>query len=741
MINISSTNQITRYRDLNNIAYQELLKTSDVLSSVPNNDAELLYRTRTYHFINQSQSLSKYDSVSIEQIFYRLGALKILDPTLSNVSSSKLNYWINQTLLFQNINGGFGNWQYDRTGVFETNKATKIFNWSNYIGMNKTLISNYLENNRNSLTGGYNTHIYDRDSDIFSTFLAMDAYKHLSLELISPSILEDVLVRAQNPDGGFGLQTNNIKGIFWTSTIEATWAAIMGLQMLNSSGADLSNAVSFLKGLQTLNGGYVNFADVNQIPTGYYTALALEAIYERGSTPLNTTKAIEFLLSLENPDGGFKVKTSSPTSSLQGTYYAVKGLSLLGSTPTNISKTIDFILNGLILKGGFGKNPGAIPTLRYTFDAVSALKLRNGDISNQQDIKTFIGTYRNGDGGYGLIQSSVESTFLALEIYHLLGEIVPNTSETVNYIRSLQAPDGGFKKSASELNTYVVSTYRAIRALELLNSEPLDKNNAITYIRNLQNTDGGFGGYLGDTSDVTSTYRAIRALSILGSSPNDITSAIAFIRNSQNVDGGFKRSIWDYTLPKNVSNIIHSYSAARALLILDSYPLNAHNLYYFIKSVRNNDGGFAEHRHFTSDVAYTFVSMWLLKNFNNISRFSIELPDTLDKPRFHSFNFPILVKGGVGPYQYTLSYLDTNNLITTGTKNYAGTLIIDTITIPDGTYSLNFTIIDFFGAKIEILFNLRINHTEFAIYMSLISGSIIIGIIIFLKLRKRRNIA
>ncbi len=708
----------------------QLEGSAGYLEYTPTDPPDLLTRTRTHDFILKTQNVPENNATNIDQIYYRLGAIRILDPTLGNISQSLKQYWINQILSFQRTNGGFGSWKRDFASLSSTYKAIQSLTWLGYTGLNGTVVTGFLDRLRNSLTNGYNSHLLDSDSDVYSTHLAVLTFDLLGSSPPNASDVAQVFIRAQNlganvstvESGGFGKQTNRfaIPPIYWTSEVTVTRAAIIGLVTLNYTLAATINtteALTFLKNLQDgTTGGWFNTPyDAPTSPrSASHTAAALEAISLLGGTPSDPTGAKNFLLSLETPEGGFRLSTISSSASLKGTFFSLKGLELLGATPSNVTKTLEWLLNWTPNQGGFGGFPGDDASLRETFDAVYALSLSGRPIPHRQEILNFVSSYRNPDGGYGLTGSNVESTFRAVTIYSLLGEPFPNASQTIAFLQSLQQTDGGFIKRPGASPSYVISTYRAVAALNLLNATPSNVLGAIAFLQSNQNSDGGFGGFNNDpvrgrdTSDVSSTYRAVRALALLNATPTDINGAISFLQGSQNPDGGFKRSSYDFTRPNNISGAVYTYSAVRALLLLGSKPLNISGLYDYIVSLRNIDGGFGEHDGFTSDIAYVFTSLWLLAHISEISGFSLLIPDNLNQSRLNQDNFTLTIKGSIGPLNYTVTNLNTSTILANGSLSSPSNVTIDTSVLPAGSYQLQVLIIDGTRAQINVTVSLLI---------------------------------
>ncbi len=678
---------------------------------IPTHYADAIYDSKTISFIESTRNIPVNNATSLDQIYYRLATIKLLNPSLSLLPIEVQNFWVSQVLSFQRSTGGFGDWNNDRSSVATTHRALQVLDWLGYSSLNTTLVTEYLDRLQNSVTDGYNSYLLDTDSDVHSTYHAIASYQLIGSSPSNTTAVAEYFKRAQNPDGGFGQQTNNEKGIYWTSKVTVTQDAISGLNILIAEANDPGAALGFVQGLQLISsGGYVN--DIAILDTSAsYTSSALDTIYSLGGVPLNISLATDYLLSLEDSNGGFRLKPTSADRSLIGTYYAVQALEYLGALPTNTTATLNYVMNPTT-EDGYGGTPGETPTLRETFDAVFAQVLMGINPTNPQGIIDFLESYRNPDGGFGLTTSFTESTLRVLETYDLLGIAFPNPSETINYLKGLQLPNGGFVKSSSDTTAYIVSTYRAIRALEILGSLPNDVSGAIAFIKGSQNGDGGFGGFLGDTSDVTNTYRGIRALHILGSSANNEPGVLSFILGSQNPDGGFRRSLLDTALPNNISNTIFTYSAIRALEILNSGPSNIKDLYSFITSVQNFDGGYAEHPAFTSNIAYTFVSLYVLRHFHEVSGFKIGVPDDANSIRFNYDSLSFTLEGAMGNLAYVVTNTNSSTIMNQGIRTSSGEVVIDTSNLLDGTYILEILASDPTGAEISSEITILISRSE-----------------------------
>ncbi len=684
------------------------------LTLYPDTDPDLLARTRTANFVKSSRALPSSNGSSLDQVYYRVAALRVLDPSLGNLSSSQKQFYINQVLSFQNTNGGFGGWWKDRSSLGNTYKAVQALSWLGHTGLDTVKVKTYLDRLQNTLTKGFNSHLADSDSDVYTTSQAVETYTLLGQSIPSRADVLNLLQNSQNLNaakvspseiGGFGLQTNVLKNIYWKSEVTTTSAVLHALNVLGSNAKNSTEAANYLKNTQTSSGGFVNDYILKKI-SGSYTEAALEGLQVLSTLPTDSVKAETYLRSLELPNGGFALKTASVDSSLKGTFFGVKGLELLGVKPTNVTKTIEYLLTLPDMNDGFGQQPGELASLRETFDGVAALTLGGRTVSNVPNLLAYLEQYRQTDGGYGVTGSYIDSTSRVINTYDLLKQTVPAKADVIKFIQDRQQTNGGFSKKPLNTTTFVISTFRAVVSLSLLGATPKDVSGAISYLKSTQNTDGGFGGFPGDSSDVSSTYRAVRALSLLGDTSFNKAGAVKFLQDSQNPNGGFKRSVNDVALPKNASSAVYTYSAVRALYLLSSKPSNFSGVYHYVVSLRNNDGGYGKHPNFSSDIAYTFTSLWILKHMNSVTGFSLTASPSLGSTRNSYSSATLQINGGVPTFNYSVGVANVTARVTGVISSR--TVSIDTSSMSPGTYEFEINLKDLTGAAISGKFKVYI---------------------------------
>ena len=128
------------------------------------------------------------------------------------------------------------------------------------------------------------------------------------------------------------------------------------------------------------------------------------------------------------------------------------------------------------------------------------------------------GSFNNipaADGGDG----HVLNTWWSLQALCLLGRSNERETETIDWLRACQLPNGSFTIAPRPAFGGVdgaVFTWAAVRALHLLGAEPAQREACLAYLHSLWNVDGGFGERPGWASNPLATYHVLDALNALG---------------------------------------------------------------------------------------------------------------------------------------------------------------------------------------------------------------------------------
>lgn len=141
----------------------------------------------------------------------------------------------------------------------------------------------------------------------------------------------------------------------WNNNTAHTAFAVLALREVGYVGDAISKALQYFKKVQLENGGFSRIGTEGN-PLSIYTAVVLCALKEASvdeNTPM-VKKAIEWLLSCQNQDGGFGMTIGTPSLAIC-TAWAIKSLMSYGYKPgvDPINKAIRWLLTTQKESGGF----------------------------------------------------------------------------------------------------------------------------------------------------------------------------------------------------------------------------------------------------------------------------------------------------------------------------------------------------------------------------------------------------
>jgi len=236
----------------------------------------------------------------------------------------------------------------------------------------------------------------------------------------------------------------------------------------------------------------------SSLPETYYAVYILRAI---NSDIPKEEKLVEFLL--------------KNTRDVYSIFYALSSLKLLGKDLPDIS---DFLLGRLknaILremlkiddteKGITATYSFEMPNiLREVYMITSSLKLLGKE---SEDAKDFVRRFKK-DGGFGSTRPNLQETYYSI---YVLGERQDIKSDVVKYIKKHECW-GGFTKIPGGYPPYLEETYYALSSFKLLGYRYSNRR-TVDYIASLQNPDGGFRRSIhGGISSLEYTYYAVASL-------------------------------------------------------------------------------------------------------------------------------------------------------------------------------------------------------------------------------------
>lgn len=271
-------------------------------------------------------------------------------------------------------------------------------------------------------------------------------------------------------------------------------------------------------------------------------------------------------------------------------HYNLYSIPVLFGTEVKIDKPT-FINNLEIdLEEMFEDNEVNLYSLSYI---LSSLNILNGLGSLDSNIRLKIYEYVNQtaqpSGGFSTTNSSkvanLISTFMAYNIYSLLGESIVNKTNHINWILSCNNTDGGYGGNQTSPST-ILTTYYAIYLVNEFSSILVNESATLNYITSFFCSDSynkaNYGGYfpnqITDKTLLSSTYYCIKSIDLIDKSELHTDLTINWILARQNFqDGGFIDD--PYAQGQGMSSIAASYNAFKALQVLNALNYLSHDVF------------------------------------------------------------------------------------------------------------------------------------------------------------------
>ncbi|MBD3339387.1 MAG: hypothetical protein GF353_09780 [Candidatus Lokiarchaeota archaeon] len=222
------------------------------------------------------------------------------------------------------------------------------------------------------------------------------------------------------------------------------------------------------------------------------------------------------------------------TTSLSDIYFLCQALTVLDEEIEDNAflSAKGFVDSKQDVGGGFASRDDGLPNLISTCLALNIYEMIDETIPNIESHKSFILSCANSDGGYGG-NSSLSSTILNTFYVALTTEVLDDSSflfsggATIDYLNSFFVDDendvdnyGGYLPSVDSKYATLGSTYYCISAIYLLDEDEVEDEDATTeWILARQNfQDGGFvdktDGYNQKYSSLVNTYYAYSVLKL-----------------------------------------------------------------------------------------------------------------------------------------------------------------------------------------------------------------------------------
>lgn len=279
----------------------------------------------------------------------------------------------------------------------------------------------------------------------------------------------------------------------------------MGSELEFGKYINVSLVLKYIEKRRNEDGGYcfVSLLDETNINDTYYAVKVHDLL---GSDVPEKEKTIDFLY-----------KSTQSYRATVALAMGIEALAILGAKDLARDK-VEFIFNKynplkdqFAMGLGGSEEFGTATPLEATYWVLKALKAVDYKLENdvKEKIKEFIGHFRREEG-YGTTQATTTMTYQALFSLKSLGYRI-----STRFFRKCEAY-GGFTEVPLSLPPYLEPTFYAIRGLKMVKDKPRYIKAHINFIKTLQNPNGGFRRSLElGISNFQNTYRALKSLAEL----------------------------------------------------------------------------------------------------------------------------------------------------------------------------------------------------------------------------------
>ena len=270
---------------------------------------------------------------TLESTFQALYILNAYN-NLAEVNVNALISWVNS---YRNADHGYGNTNH--TSVVSDISSTYYATWI------LDLFDRSLDNRTDEWVAGCQNKSSSFGEKINGTATLSATYYGLETLYLNNTNLKAYnvstwILERQNTKpsslgyGGFATDSNS-------SNMGATWAAIGAIKRLNSGGYLIEPLISWINRSQNTVSYDDNFGAFSTKPTEtdwsllntYAAIYSLQTLGASYLARINLEATLDWLITLQNTDGGFHVNSFTGSSSLSATYYAFRTLELVNQEP------------------------------------------------------------------------------------------------------------------------------------------------------------------------------------------------------------------------------------------------------------------------------------------------------------------------------------------------------------------------------------------------------------------------
>ncbi|MGB5912156.1 MAG: prenyltransferase/squalene oxidase repeat-containing protein [Promethearchaeia archaeon] len=485
------------YSDIISTSYA--IELAQILSgiSILNNENISKYINSTW-VITGGYTLTDFSLIPTpETTYHGIKAYIGMNMTYNIASESALLFYISS---LYNIDGGFRN----NLGVISDIESTyyclaslDLLNLTIEPLFNETNTLDFILNCSNP-DGGFGQHpVFTTPSDFNYGWAAMKALSILEKSYTFTPSIENRINEIKLNYYNWLHDHQALNSLFGHITLEYNYFGVLALRNYNPENlygwineTQAENILVYVYNCYNIeDGGFGSRPDLNSTLFSTYCALNLINFinpYELNQFhEQNKSITINYLVGLQNPDGGFRIGNDVDfLLSLFGPYYNF----FLNLINTNVS------------------------TVESTYWALISLDiLQSSHLIDRNNLSHWIKSCQNPDGGFSIFigfHSDIVSTYFGLEIFNQFFSTEPMSKVAViEFLKLAQMPDGSFSLLPAigqyiELPSTFLVTYLASKALYDYRFQPEDIQGALNWYREcISEKTGGFGdnpGFGGD---------------------------------------------------------------------------------------------------------------------------------------------------------------------------------------------------------------------------------------------------
>jgi geranylgeranyl transferase type-2 subunit beta len=287
------------------------------------------------------------------------------------------------------------------------------------------------------------------------------------------------------------------------------------------------------------------------MPT-YLEALTLRLAAGIGELPeAFRHRQAKYLLAAQREDGGFAGREGG--SDLYYSGFGLRSLGILGELYGQpAERAAGFLRSRMRGQESIVDFLSLVYGAMLVHSAAGIDVFAGADAGWREAVAAALAKLRRDDGGYAKgaegVASSTYHTFLVLLCLELVGKQPAEPARIVEFLRSQQCEEGGFREIRASKRAGTNPTAAAIGALRILGA--LDENtrlDAIDFLIEMQTEEGGLRANTRiPIADLLSTFTGLLTLEDLGGVREiDLVAVRRFAQGLAREEGGFRGAEWD----------------------------------------------------------------------------------------------------------------------------------------------------------------------------------------------------